>query len=942
MAEAVFVFVSVFSPDLQEKLNLLSGVREDIEYIRGEFERMTHFLRVADAIEDRDPNIKVWVKQVREAAYDTADALDMYMLRLRSRHHHSTGFREFVSKVSFFIKTLKARHQIASEVKRIKSRIISISEGHQRYSAIYGKIEQGSSSTRSNITWYDCRGDALLLKEADLVGIDKPKSHLIQWLVDEDPQLKVLSVAGMGGLGKTTLTKKVYDDTRVMRHFQNHAWITVSESFKVEELLKHIIRVLFEEFKQPPPRGVDSMDANSLKGIINAFLQQKRYVLVFDDVWSIYAWQVLRIVLPECNCGSRVILTTRNVDLASFASEEYHGMVYNLQPLPPKESWALFCSKTFKENSCPSYLEDLSKKILGKCEGLPLAIVAISGLLSTKEKSVDEWERIYRGLATELEGNDKLMSLTKILFLSFFGLPYYLKLCFLYLSIFPEDCLIDHWRLIRLWVAEGFIEVKEGITIEEVAEGYLNELMNRSLVQVTHVTIDGRFRAYRIHDLWREMIIAKSREQNIVTIASERGGAWPEKLRRLSVHHNLEDIQQDICFTRLRSLLVFSATDALSMLPTVASLGKGVMLLTVLDLRGAQLKIFPHEIVNLLNLTYLSLRATNIKKIPKSIGKLKKLEILDLKETDVTELPDEILKLHHLRHLLLYRYDNAHCYFPFGDSIGFKAPPGIGSLLYLQKLCGVDANEGNNSGIVLREVGKLTQLRRLLITMLQKEDGTMLCSSLEKLKNLRSLYVAATKEDEIIDLDSLSSPPQLLQRLYLKGRLEKIPHWIPSLHNLKRLLLGWCKLKDVDPLQSLQDLPNLLHLGLATAYEGGGLFFKAGGFQKLKELWLVRLAGLKWVRVESNSMPLLENLYLQDCKLMMELPSGVEHLANLQYLDLTDMSKTLISSFNRDLQGGDYWKIAHVPKVWIGEDRSSVTSLTDMSRQSGYWTGHYL
>ncbi|KAE9451830.1 hypothetical protein C3L33_16269, partial [Rhododendron williamsianum] len=562
---------------------------------------MTHFLRIADAIEDREPQLKVWVKQVREAAYDTADALDMYMLRLR--YHHSTGFCQFVRKVSFFIMTLKARHQIASEVKGIKSRIINISEGHQRYSDIYGKIEQGSSSTHSDITW---------------------------------------------------------------------------------------------------------------------------------------------------------------------------------QPLPR--------------------------------------------------------------------------------------------------------------------------------------------------VHVSNVGRDDGFKAYyRIHDLWREMIIAKSREQSVVTIASERGRAWPEKLRRLSVHHNLEDIQQSSCFTRLRSLLVFSATDSLSLLSKVASLGKGARLLTVLDLRGAKLDIFPNEIVKLFNLTYLSLRATNVNMIPKSIGKLKKLETLDLKQTNVTELPDEILKLKHLRHLLLYRYNDARCYFPFHSTIGFKAPARIGSLLYLQKLCGIEANHGNDSGIVLREVGKLTQLRRLLITMLQKEYGTMLCSSLEKLNNLRSLCVAAM-EDEIIDLDSLSSPPQLLQRLYLRGRLEKIPHWIPSLHNLKSLHLKWSKLKDVDPLQSLHDLPNLLHLVLRTAYEGDGLFFKAGGFQKLKYLWLISLVGLKWVEVESSSMPLLEKLYLQDCKLMMELPSGVEHLANLKLLDLSDMSETLISSLSRDLKGGDYWKIAHIPSVWVGDSKSGEWS----------------
>ncbi|KAL7218012.1 hypothetical protein ACSBR2_011277 [Camellia fascicularis] len=310
------------APFLQQEANLLIGVREEIEYIRDEFERMTAFLRVADAMEENNPELKVWVKQVREAAYDIGDVLELYMLRLG--HRHGAGFRGFLGKVSCFIKTLKARHQIASEVQRMKSRVIDISKGHQRY-------------------------------------------------------------------------------------------------------------------------------------------------------------------------HDRYVLTTRNADLASITSTEYYGDVYNLQPLPPEESWTLFCRKTFVGNSCPSHLEGLSKAILNRCEGLPLAIVAISGLLSTKDKSsVDEWDKIYRSLGAELQGNDKFQCMKKILSLSYIDLPCHLKFCFLYLSVFPEDCLIDHERLIRLWVAEGFVEMKEGMTIEEVAEGYLNELINRSLIQVAKRRRDRR------------------------------------------------------------------------------------------------------------------------------------------------------------------------------------------------------------------------------------------------------------------------------------------------------------------------------------------------------------------------------------------------------------------------------------------------------------------
>ncbi|XP_028095835.1 disease resistance protein RPM1-like [Camellia sinensis] len=930
MAEsAVIHLLANFAPFLQQEANLLTGVRDEIQYIRDEFERMTAFLRVADAMEENDPELKVWVKQVREAAYDIGDVLELFMLRLG--HRHGAGFRGFLRKVSCCIKTLIARHQIASDVKGIKTKVKDISERHKRYCDTYRTLEQGSISrpTGFNKEWQDFRGHALLLDESELVGIDKPKSLLINWLVHEDPRLKVFSVSGMGGLGKTTLVKKVFADAVVKNHFQNHAWITVSQSFNTKELLKGMITQLFEEVKQPVPQGVETMDWNSLKGIINAFLRQKRYVLVFDDVWDIQAWQVFRYTFPECNCGSRVMLTTRNADLALFSRREYNGYVYDLQPLSPQESWALFCKKTFQENYCPSHLEGLLTSILRRCEGLPLAIVAISGLLSVKDKSsVAEWEKTYQSLGAELEVNNQLLSMKKILSLSYSDLPHYLKLCFLYLSVFPEDHLIEHWRLIWLWIAEGFVEVKEGAPIEQVAEGYLNELVNRSLIQVAKINGKRRIKLYRIHDLWREIIVFKSREQNIVTIASERDTRWPERVRRLSIHDHLEHLQLSKRFTQLRSLLLFSTTYSPSMPSMLASL-RDLKLMKVLDLSGASLKIFPNEVVKLGHLTYLSLKGTEVKKIPKSIGRLKNLEILDLRHTYVTELPDEILNLQRLRHLLAFRYEEKRNYYSFNNECGFKSPVEIGSLTSLQKLGSIEANHGSGS-IVPREIGKLTQLKSLGIIKVRGEDGMALCSSLEKLINLYALYVTATEEDEIIDLESLSLPPRLLQTLFLKGRLEKLPHWTPSLHSLVTVCLRWRKLKDADSLQYLQGLPNLVYLDLVEAYEGEELCFKAGGFQKLKILLLIRLKGLRRVTVMEGAMPHLEELYIENCKLMEELPSCIEQLINLTLLDLFDMSHLLLSKLNRDLQGGDYWRISHIPEVWIGDTKDGRWRGTNM------------
>ncbi|KAL7249326.1 hypothetical protein ACSBR1_011475 [Camellia fascicularis] len=299
----------------------------------------------------------------------------------------------------------------------------------------------------------------------------------------------------------------------------------------------------------------------------------------------------------------------------------------------------------------------------------------------------------------------------------------------------------------------------------------------------------------------------------------------------------------------------------------LASSNDGLQLLTVLELRGALLETFPNEVLKLFQLRYLSLRGTNVKIIPKSIGKLQNLETLDLKDTYVTELPDDSLKLQRLCHILLY-----HCIqdpvpsIRFQNHCGFKAPTEIGSFSSLQTLCSIETNHDNGT-ILLGEVGKLTQLRKLQIEKLRNEDGRVLCSSLEKLSNLLSLVVHATGEDEIIDLDSLSSPPQLLQTLYLGGSLHKVPHWIPSLHSLVRVILACSKLRVVDPLESLQGLPNLVELQLHQTYEGEELYFKAGGFQTLVRLYLGGLKGLRWVKVEVGSMPHLKKLTISECEL---------------------------------------------------------------------------
>ncbi|XP_059657356.1 disease resistance protein RPM1-like [Cornus florida] len=366
--------------------------------------------------------------------------------------------------------------------------------------------------------------------------MDGPKKQLIGWLLEDSPRLKVVSVVGMGGMGKTTLVKKVYDDVEVKNHFRCHAWITVSQSFDLRELLKDLIRRLFNEANKPVPQELEPMDINNLKAEIKVFLQQRRYVLVLDDVWQIHAWDSFKYAFPDNNSGSRILLTTRIVGVASTSCVEFPDHIYTMKPLSQEESRTLFCRKTFQGNCCPPYLEEVSRRILEKCKGLPLAVVAISGVLATKDTSTShEWELFHHSLGAQSEGHDKLESMKKILSLSYYDLPFYLKICFLYLGLFPEDYKIERKRVIRLWIEEGFVEVRVGRTMEEVAEVYLNELINRSLVQVAEIDGVGRIRECRIHDHFREVITSKLREQNIAAMVSKESTTWPEKVRRLSI-----------------------------------------------------------------------------------------------------------------------------------------------------------------------------------------------------------------------------------------------------------------------------------------------------------------------------------------------------------------------------------------------------------------------
>ena len=199
------------------------------------------------------------------------------------------------------------------------------------------------------------------------MGSESPKGELINCLVEGAAERTVISVVGMGGLGKTTLAKKVYDNKKVVERFVCRAWITVSQSFKMEMVLQNMIKKFYEAMKEPIPEGMDAMDEISLIGLLNKYLEDKRYAIVFYDVWRLEFWRFIKYVLPKNRRGSRVVITTRNVEVGCAIRESRFHHVHNLQPLPPESSWELFCKKAFQGSCCPSELKKISIDIVKRC-----------------------------------------------------------------------------------------------------------------------------------------------------------------------------------------------------------------------------------------------------------------------------------------------------------------------------------------------------------------------------------------------------------------------------------------------------------------------------------------------------------------------------------------------------------------------------------------------
>lgn len=437
MAEAAVSYVTERLIDLfQRKIVFLKNVQQGVEGVRNELIRMKCFLKDADMKQEEDEaaTIHNWISEIRAVAYHAEDVIEIFIHQVESQQRQS-----FFIKCAFYPKKLHCLYKVGKEIESIQTRILEISNSRERYGIrhIQGLGDgEGSSTTREKRR--ELRRSSPLVANKDAVGLEKHVRSVVSILLKEDKRLRVASIVGMGGVGKTTLAKEVYTQTQIRNKFDTRAWLYVSQDYKPMKIIKDLILQLAnpEEDKLKIVDTMEKMSEAGLEEMLQRRLEDTCYLIVLDDIWATEAWDLIVRSFPDNGKSSRLLLTSRRKEIALHA--DTHTTPYELKLLSEGEGWELFLKKAFvKDRECPPDLVDVGKEILKKCDGLPLAITVIGGVLAGKKKQRSEWLRVQRNLDSYLVKN-QTYGVSTILALSYQDLPPHLKSCFLYLGLLQK------------------------------------------------------------------------------------------------------------------------------------------------------------------------------------------------------------------------------------------------------------------------------------------------------------------------------------------------------------------------------------------------------------------------------------------------------------------------------------------------------------------------
>nr|ACZ65507.1 MLA1 [Hordeum chilense] len=796
---------------LLDEYNLHKRVKKDVEFLTKELESMhAALIKVGKVPRDHlDRQVKLWADEVRELSYNMEDVVDKFLVRVDG---NSGRFKELKNKMIGLFKKGKNHHRIADAIKEIKEQLQEVAARRDRNEVLV-------PNPMEPIAIDPCLR-ALYAEASELVGIygkrDQELMRLLSMEGDDasEKRLKKVSIVGFGGLGKTTLARAVYD--KIKGDFDCGAFVPVGQNPDMKKVLRDILIDLGN-----PLSDLAMLDANQLIKKLRDFLENKRYLVIIDDIWDDKLWEAINFAFSKRNnLGSRLIITTRIVSVSNSCCSSAHDSVYQMKPLSTDDSRRLFHKRIFPDDSgCPNEFEQVSEDLLKKCGGVPLAIITIASALAGGQqmKPKCEWDILLQSLGSGLTEDNSLEEMRRILSFSYYDLPYHLRTCLLYLCIYPEDSQIDRDRLIWKWVAEGFVHCgNQGTSLFLLGLNYFNQLINRSMIQPIY-GYAGEVYACCVHDMVLDLICNLSHEAKFVNVLDGTGDSMSLQgnVRRLSLQHRNKDHQGTPLrnfrgISRVRSITNFGS--AINIMPVLSRFE----VLRVLDLtdcnlgESSSLQLNLKGFGHLIHLRYLGLAGTGIMKLSAEIGNLQFLEVLDLGGNNgLEELPPIVYNLRRLIYLNV----------PF-----MVVPAGV-----LQNLTSIEVLRGIlvSLNTVAQELGNIAMLRELEICF--KEGSLALYECF--VKSLCSLH-----QIESLCIDCNPRETSSFELMDLLGE-----RWVPPVHIRKfdssfpsqlSALRGWIK-KDPSHLSNLSDL--FLRPVKEVQQEDVEII---GGLLSLRRLWI--------------------------------------------------------------------------------------------------------
>ncbi|KAL3322771.1 hypothetical protein AABB24_040054 [Solanum stoloniferum] len=855
---------------------------------------LQEFLTDYEKIKHRHERLKLLEGKIKEKTYQVEDIVDSKLRKYflaKNANYRRKAFSVLCRRLQVAIEEMEF---IKKEVMKIKGDKISTLKFHKQF------LPAGHISTSSPNM------------QQKPVGFQKDLEKIIDRLRGGPSELDIITIVGMAGIGKTTLAKRAYNDPSVVNWFDVRAWITVSQEYRERDILFDLF------YSVVPPTNVinqesDNQAADQLHGglmihsskeiyerrnqetadQVKKSLKYKRFLIVVDDMWSTDAWDNVSRLFPDDNQGSRIILSSRLIDVATYANPDRQP--HRLNFLNNDEGWELLRQKLFGKKGCPFELEEIGRSIAEKCQGLPLAIVVVAGHLSKMSKTTDCWNTVAESVGSVV--NREPGQCLDILALSYRHLPQHLKACFLYMGAFPEDFEIPVWKLIRLWVAEGFLNATGLTTVEEIAEECLEDLIDRSLVLAVKRS-NGKLKTCKLHDIMRDFCLEEAKRQNFLHFLKKQSldvlSEGITALRRVSFNcstifssYSFHPTDPTVSFSR--SILGFNISQS----PIFSFIDfKLLRVLDILDITSQYLPQFPSEIMQLVNLRYLALATSS--EFPPAVSQFWSLQtlILHVYSRDST-LPREIWNMPNLRHLHI---KPSICL----PSQTNEERNGHNSLVLnnLQTLTNITLADCKtdvfSSTPKLRKLGICETVEYTYPVQIPWSDFLYTCENLWP-------YCSDTISDLWSDcLRNLALLPQL-EALKIVGL--RPPVQVPKLGlhldalpgNLKKLTLSFTYLP-WESMASLCRLRNLEVLKLKNyAFTGPKWEQVEEGFSSLK-LLLIEMSDIKHWSASNDHFPVLEHLVLKSCLRLDSIPHDLGDIPTLQIIELENSSQSAVLS----------------------------------------------